>query len=181
MDDIAQQMGISKKTIYQHFENKTHLVEASTFFLFEKIRLGIDEICNTSENPIEELYHIKRFVMTYLKNERSSSQYQLRKYYPKIFEQLKWKQFEVMQESMTENINRGIGQGIFRESLDVEFIARMYFNGMISLKDQELFPPDRFPIEILQENYLEYHLRAISTEKGLAILNSFINQNHVSQ
>ena len=53
MDDIAHEMGISKKTIYVHFANKTKLVEAVTFELFETICDGIDGICEASHNPIE--------------------------------------------------------------------------------------------------------------------------------
>ena len=68
MDDIANNIGISKKTIYQHFENKTKLVEAATFQLFDTICDGIDMICDASANPIQELYDIKMFVMNHLKN-----------------------------------------------------------------------------------------------------------------
>lgn len=179
MDDIASKMGISKKTIYAHFKNKTSLVEASTFYLFDCICDGIDEIRETSPNPIEELYHIKKFVMKHLKYERSSPQYQLRKYYPKIHERLMLKQFEVMSESVKENLNRGIQQQLFRSNLDVDFIARMYFSGMTGIKDLELFPDKIFQMSYLMESYLEYHLRAIVTDKGLEILNQFIN-NHQS-
>ena len=49
MDDIANEMGISKKTIYQHFENKTKLVEAATFNLFDIICDGIDCICEDQQ------------------------------------------------------------------------------------------------------------------------------------
>ena len=68
MDDLANEMGISKKTIYSHFENKTHLVEESTSNLFCNISEGIDYICSMNKNPIEELYEIKKFVMLHLKN-----------------------------------------------------------------------------------------------------------------
>ena len=61
MDDIANEMGISKKTIYVYFKNKTKLVEAATFHLFDVICGGIDCIFNKSSNPIEELYDIKMF------------------------------------------------------------------------------------------------------------------------
>ena len=43
MDDIAAEMGISKKTIYQHFSNKDALVKESTLHLFETISCGIDD------------------------------------------------------------------------------------------------------------------------------------------
>ncbi|NER18972.1 TetR/AcrR family transcriptional regulator [Spongiivirga citrea] len=177
MDDLAEEMGISKKTIYTHYENKTKLVEASTFHLFDKICTGIDAICESTPNPIEELYHIKRFVMLHLKNEKSSPQYQLKKYYPKIYTNLSWKQFEVMHESVSENLQRGMDQGIFRKDLDVDFVSRMYFNGMSGIKDDQLFPKEKYAADNLMESYLEYHLRAIVTEKGLETLNHFIQSN----
>jgi AcrR family transcriptional regulator len=179
MDDIAGEMGISKKTIYVHFPNKTKLVEATTLHMFETISCGIDGICSLQKNPIEEVFEIKQFVMDHLKNEKSSPQYQLQKYYPKIFVTLKSKQFEVMQGCVTENLKRGIQQGLYRDNLNIDFVSRIYFNGMVALKDQELFSLKTFSMNTLMENYLEYHLRGICTAKGLDILNEFlkINQN----
>ena len=174
MDDIANEMGISKKTIYQHFSNKTKLVEAVTFQLFDQICDGIDCICNKSVNPIEQLYDIKMFVMNHLKNEKSSPQFQLKKYYPQIYEVLSFKQFEKMHVSVKESLQEGIDTHLFRKSIDVEFISRMYFNGMTGVKDDRIFPKTMFDMDYLMESYLEYHLRAIVTEKGLNILNKFI-------
>ena len=177
MDDIANALGVSKKTIYQHFDNKTKLVEATTLNLFESISCGIDHICALEKNPIEEIYSIKQFVMEHLKDEKSSPQYQLQKYYPKIFNSLKSKQFEVMQTCVTDNLNRGIKQKLYRDSINIEFIARMYFNGMLAIKDKDLFPFQKFSMDMLMNHYLEYHLRGICTPKGLDILNQFITSN----
>lgn len=177
MDDIANELGISKKTIYQHFDNKTKLVEATTLSIFNSVCDGIDCICEASHNPIEELYDIKMFVMNYLKNEKTSPQFQLKKYYPKIHQQLQMKQFEKMHVSVKGSIQKGVDTGLFRESIDVDFISRMYFNGMSGIKDENIFPSTLFTMEYLMESYLEYHLRAICSEKGLQTLNKFINTN----
>ena len=175
MDDIANALGISKKTIYQHFDNKTKLVEATTMYLFEMISEGIDHICSFEKNPIEEVYDIKRFVMDHLKDEKSSPQYQLQKYYPKIFTTLKSKQFEVMQTCVKDNLGRGVSLGLYRDSMNIDFIARIYFNSILAIKDKDLFPLKQFSMNMLMENYLEYHLRGICTEKGIKKLNQIIN------
>jgi AcrR family transcriptional regulator len=175
MDDIANKLGMSKKTIYQHFENKTKLVEATTLYMFDIISHGIDCICELEKNPIEELYDIKNFVMVHLKNEKSSPQYQLQKYYPKIFSTLKSKQFEVMQSCVTTNLNRGVSEGLYRDNINIDFISRLYFNGIVSLKDQDIFPLTNFSMKMLMENYLEYHLRGICTENGMKKLNQILN------
>ncbi len=177
MDDLANELGISKKTIYVHFPNKTKLVEATTLHMFETISCGIDCISEQKKNPIEEVFEIKQFVMEHLKNEKSSPQYQLQKYYPKIFGTLKTKQFEVMQGCVTENLNRGIQLGLYRDNLNIDFISRIYFNCMIILKDQELFPLKTFSMNSLMENYLEYHLRGICTPKGLVTLTELLKTN----
>lgn len=177
MDDIAHEMGISKKTIYVHFANKTKLVEAVTFELFETICDGIDNICEASINPIEELYDIKMFVMHHLKNEKSSPQFQLKKYYPQIYDALRRKQFEKMHDSVKDSLQKGVDTELFRATIDVDFISRMYFNGMTGIKDNSIFPQELYTMNYLMESYLEYHLRAIVTEKGLQILNKFITSN----
>ncbi|WP_299098547.1 TetR/AcrR family transcriptional regulator [uncultured Winogradskyella sp.] len=178
MDDIANEMGISKKTIYQHFKNKTKLVEATALNVFENIACGIDQICALNKNPIEEVYEIKRFVMHNLKDEKSSPQYQLQKYYPKIYATLKGKQFEKMLGCVTQNLERGIAQNLYRDSIEIDFVARLYFNNMVSLKDQDIFPREQFSMPTLMNNYLEYHLRGICSNKGLETLTQLhINQN----
>lgn len=178
MDDIADALGISKKTIYAHFETKTALVKDVSFYMFEIISHGINCICDLKKNPIEELYEIKSFVMHHLKDEKSSPQYQLQKYYPKIFETLKKKQFEVMNACITENLNRGIEQGFYRKTIDVDFVTKIYFNGIMGLKNPEFFSPKHYAMNSLMEMYLEYHVRAIATTKGLETLNAILSSQH---
>lgn len=177
MDDIANAMGISKKTIYAHFANKTELVEVVTFSILDHISDGIDRINAASINPIEELYDIKMFVMNYFKNERVSPQYQLKKYYPQIFERLKIKQFEKMHSSVENSLKMGMDTGLFRPDIDINFISRLYFNGMTAIRDISVFPEQLFDKNYLFESYLEYHLRAIVTKSGLNLLNNYIQSN----
>ncbi|TBV25192.1 TetR/AcrR family transcriptional regulator [Meridianimaribacter sp. CL38] len=180
MDDIANAQGISKKTIYQYFENKTVLVEEAVMLLFQIISTGIEEIRTQEKNPIEEIYEIKQFLMKNLKDEKSSPQYQLEKYYPKIFHNIKEKQMCVMEDCVGCNIERGKKMGLFREDLNSDFISKIYFNCMMALKDKSLFPLEHFSMRMLMNNYLEYHLRGICTSKGLEHLNKYlqINQNN---
>ncbi len=176
MDDIAQKMGISKKTIYKYFTNKTKLVEATTLYVFNIINDGINCICAQKKNPIEELFDVKDFVMKHLKNESSSPQFQLKKYYPEIHQTLQIKQFEVMQDCVKENLRRGIKQGYFIEDLNIEFISRIYFLGITGIKDEQLFPLEKFPKKQLMDDYLAYHIRGIVTPKGMKKLTEFIQK-----
>lgn len=170
MDDIAGEMGISKKTIYAHYPTKRELVHDATFYVFERINDGICQICSGDQNPIQEIFSIKSLILEQLKGEKTSPQYQLEKYYPKIFKTLKEKQFESVNSCVSENLQRGMAEGYYRKDLDIELIMRFYFNGYLGLMNQQLFPVKQFDISSLKDSYLEYHIRAIATEKGLQTL-----------
>ena len=138
---------------------------------------GINEITELEKNPIEELFEIKKYILSHLKDEKASPQYQLMKYYPKIYSKIKGMQFEMMQDCVTSNIQRGMELGLYRPNLNVEFISRIYFAGMNSIKDQNMFPMERFSPIFLMETYLEYHLRGIVYPEGRQKLNEIINSN----
>ena len=166
MDDIAVKMGVSKKTIYNFFENKEQLVNVAVFNLYDAITSGIESIRKQSENPIEELFEIKMFLMQQLKGEKTSPQYQLQKYYPNIHKELIHKQFGFINQTVVKSLNKGVEMGLFRRNIDIDFIARIYYNGINAIKNVELFPQESYPPDKLMASYLEYHLRAIVTEKG---------------
>ena len=178
MDDIAKKLSISKKTIYNFYKNKTELVEASVFLIFKQITTGIDIICSLKKNPIEELFDIKAFVMENLKGEQSSPHYQLKKYYPSLFYTLQKKQFEVMEACVKENLNRGVKTGYFRKEIDIDFMSRIYFSGVTSIKDIEIFPMGEKNMKTLMTNYLNYHIRAIATSKGIDKLKKTLSKKN---
>ena len=177
MDDIAEGMGISKKTVYTHFSTKTQLVEGVTHHLFEIISRGIDAIRDQHKNPIEEMYEIKKFVMSNLKGEKASPIFQLQKYYPEIFQTVRQKQLEKMRECTVENLQKGIEKGVYRSNLNLGFVSRIYFLGMNGIKDENIFPRSEFSSKEIHEEFLNYHLRGIVTPKGLEKLMEIINND----
>ena len=179
MDEIANSLGISKKTLYEHYSNKTQLVEQVTDHLFDNICCEIDSVYALDLNPIEELFEIKKVVLQNLKDEKSSPQYQLQKYYPKIYLELKNKQFGVMQGSIKENLSTGIELNLYRNDIDIEFISRLYFHGLVGVRDRDLFPLQQYSMNDLITNYLDYHLRGIATDKGIEELENQLNKQSV--
>ena len=178
MDDIAEKMSISKKTIYAFYKTKSKLVEACVMDVFNAVSTGIDQICMVNLNPIQELFAVKDFVLNHLKSEKSSPLFQLKKYYPKFFFELQKKQFEVMSECVQENLRKGIEKKLYRPAIDVDFISRIYFSGITMIKDIEIFPKGKNNMQELQTEYLEYHIRAIATKKGITELEKILeNEN----
>lgn len=179
MDEIAGKMGMSKKTLYTHFKNKSELVAAASLHMCNYMCNGVQQIAMSDDrDPIEELYEIKSYVMRELKGNNSSSIYQLQKYYPEIHKLVSKQMYDVMDNSIYRNVERGIELGLYRNKIDKTFVARMYFIGLQGIKDLSVFPVDQFPQDKLYDQYLEYHLLGIVTPAGRKILNQLTQSNH---
>ena len=173
MDDISKSLGISKKTLYIHFLCKNEIVQASAKDILEKTFKKISDNIKNSENPIEEFYLRKLTAMKYLNlPKKINSFYQLQKYYPKIHEKIKSIEYEKFSIQIKKNLIKGKKLGVFRKNIDIDFLTKLYLTGMSNIRDFKIFPPEDYNLNDLIENYLEYHLRAIVTRKGLEILNS---------
>lgn len=177
MDEIAAEMGISKKTIYAHFPTKSKLIEATAFYIFERISAGIQDIKREQKDPIEELFEIKEFACQNLKDEKSSPQYQLQKYYPKIYSTIREKQKHILEGIARENLLKGIKEGLYRSDLPLAFITRIYFIGIVGIKDRQFFDEEEFSTNELTGMHLEYHLRAIVSPKGLKKLETLLKSS----
>ncbi|NER13072.1 TetR family transcriptional regulator [Leptobacterium flavescens] len=172
MDDIANEMAMSKKTLYKYFKNKEVLVEESTSMMHEACHMGIQMITDQGYNPIRENFEIKKMFKEMFKNADSSPIFQLKKYYPKIHERVMCKEMGAFSECVKQNINRGIEQGYYREQIDIDLCIQFYFAIVFSIHENAE-TENRPEFEVLA---LEYHTRAIATEKGITELeNQLLN------
>nr|WP_201764115.1 TetR/AcrR family transcriptional regulator [Nonlabens dokdonensis] len=179
MDEIATKLGMSKKTLYNHFKNKNQLVDVSSLQLCTHICNGVDQIVDgENENAIEELYTVKKFVMEHLKGDDTSPVYQLQKYYPDTHKKITDMQYAHMENCIKKNVTRGIEKGLYRDNIDADFVARMYFIGIQGIKNLNIFPAQKYPVNELYDQYLDYHIRGIVTPQGRKILNKITNSNH---
>ncbi|MGA0430681.1 MAG: TetR/AcrR family transcriptional regulator [Flavobacteriaceae bacterium] len=173
MDDLAQKLGISKKTIYEYFDNKNQLVFEASHAIFDTVMADITNIYKQETNPIQGLFEIKKIALKFLIDDQQSPQYQLQKYYPKIYSELKEKELTVLGSQFKKSLEKGIKTGLFRSEIDTDFVTRLYFNGIRGIRDISLFPVKKYKIEKLLIQYFEYHFRAIATPKGLELFQSY--------
>ena len=179
MDDLAQSMSISKKTIYQFFKNKNQLISSCTESIQKQLVETFKEIRKNADNPIVELFEIKKEAMKIIGNTETALQFQLQKFYPEIYEEIKNREFNLFKDNFQESLKRGIKSEYFRKEINIDFVTRIYLNGMRGVRDINLFPLNEFKVDEVIEDFIEYHLRAISTKKGLSLLNKIYKKSEL--
>ncbi|MCL9807136.1 TetR/AcrR family transcriptional regulator [Flavobacterium amniphilum] len=175
MDDIANQMGISKKTIYKYYANKEMLVEEATELTHNKIHEVLEGIVAKDLNAVEENFAIRRMFDDLFSSADSTPLFQLKKHYPEIYEKVICKENESCDQLFRQNIEKGIAQGYYRKELDIETAVRFYYTLILNINETTALEKDSQALELLA---LEYHTRAIATPKGIEELEKQLQINH---
>jgi len=170
MDDISSFMGISKKTLYQYVNNKADLVEKA-FRLHQYRILGmISNIQEKNENAIDELFAIDEKLCLMLKNRPPRLINNLKKYYTNVWEILDEIKKKHLFTCITENMDRGKEQGLYRNEANSNIIAKLMMNTVDALVDDATFPLTQYDFKSLLEENRVYHIRGIATDKGIKYL-----------
>jgi len=168
MDDIAKELGMSKKTIYQHVANKTELVEMVLNFMREKeSNICIDGDI-TKMNAIDILLAVSRNVSRQMKDLNPINAYELQKYYPSIYREFILKKRDHVYLTLKQNFEQGIAEGIYRNDLDIDLVARLYIQKLVDVHDPEFLSSVNFGFEKVFQVMFDNHIRGIANAEGLA-------------
>ncbi|MDO4229935.1 MAG: TetR/AcrR family transcriptional regulator, partial [Capnocytophaga sp.] len=119
MDDIARKAGVSKKTLYKYFKDKTDLVRHAVLYVSESLNKQAETFVSNELNPIRRLYAIDYFYSHQPIVKAHSPQKQLQKFYPKIYKEMQDKELEIVGSSILKNLQKGIEMGLYRQDIDL--------------------------------------------------------------
>ncbi|HLU84420.1 MAG TPA: TetR/AcrR family transcriptional regulator [Vicingaceae bacterium] len=176
MDDIANHLGISKKTLYLYVSDKKDLVKQVVELEIEHEECMLDEIVNKEGNAIEELLRINQKVSEKLQNIQPSVMYDLQKYYPeawKIFEEHKCSHIPSIVEA---NIEKGKEEGFYRDNVNAKIISKLYVLMVDNMFNSDIFPPFENSYKQLHLEIARYHIRGIASRKGIDYLKEILSQ-----
>ncbi len=176
MDDIARRAGISKKTLYQHFANKNEVVnEAITWF-----QCSVSESCisilEQSENAIEGFVRIMGMFDQVLSNMNPLGMLELERYYPEAFKKFKANMLEKDIEAIKNNILRGMEEGLYREGLNADFMARYRMEISMLVLHPNLMINTRNDLQFVMHEVSEHFLYGIMTPKGEKLYHKYKEQ-----
>ncbi|GAB2548135.1 TetR/AcrR family transcriptional regulator [Spirosoma aerophilum] len=179
MEDIARNLGISKKTIYQHFSDKEQILYQ---VIESKIGRNLSEMnCMVVEtaNPVEELLSVLNMMQRNADHVSPNLLIDVKRYYPQAFTLFSKYKEDAIMRSILENIQKGISQGLYRDDISPAILARLRVEQIELAFDNEIFPTDTYSMHEIQYELIHHFVRGMLTEKGFTIYNQYVNQyNH---
>lgn len=180
MDDIARNLGMSKKTIYQFVSDKNELVFKAMKSIIDMEMAVARKLCDENENAIDMLFALSKDVARKYAQMHPSINYDMQKYHPDAWHIFQEFQTKFVTQCIQENIERGIQQKLYRDNLDPYLIANFYSSKLHMCSDGLTFPPDKYSFQTIHLEMMRYHIRGIASEKGLAYLKEKVKQENLN-
>lgn len=176
MDEIAAQLGMSKKTIYQFYADKDELVDAvaNDEIRFSRERCILDAAA--SANAIEEIFRVMEFVEIMFRNMNPSMLHDLEKYHPNGYKKFLEHKNKFLHDMIRKNLERGIKEELYRPEINVEIMSRYRLESMMIAFNPEIFPPQKFNLVELQQEIIEHFLYGLATLKGYKLILKYKQQ-----
>ena len=176
MDEIALKAGISKKTIYQSFENKDELVDA---VLGEHLNKNLT-LCggnkDKAENAVHEIILNIDAVQELMGEMNPTVFYDLEKYHHSAFLKLYQHKNSFMFKTVKENLEWGIKDGLYREDLNVDVMTKIRLETMFLPFNQDVFPYAKYNLADVERQTLEHYLYGIATVKAHKLIDKYKQQ-----
>jgi len=174
MNDIARELGISKKTLYQFVDNKNDLILRCLAMEMKEEQEFIVSVRQQQKNAIEEMLDIAVHVNQTLKKINPAALYDLQKYYPDAWKVIEAYTHEYIFAHIIENLERGKKEGLYRTDVEEDIIARLFIGKSQLLLNNTLFPYPQYKTSELHSAHIMYHMRGVASDKGLKILEQHI-------
>jgi AcrR family transcriptional regulator len=175
MDDIARELGISKKTLYQHYADKAAIVQRVSEAHMEEENRMQEEFSRSAENAIHEVIMIMRWIDSHFQQIPANLLFELQRYYPQAWALFDSHRCEFALFKIIENLRRGIAEGLYRPEMDVELVARIRVGQFSLVQDTKILPPDRYPFVAIQHEMLALFMHSIVTTEGKALFQQYLN------
>ena len=185
MDEIATTLGISKKTIYQFFTDKDDLVFA---VVEQEIGKNEDECLqfrNEATDAIHEIFLAVEDLEELLAYTNPLMLYDLEKYHPRAFQKIKQYKYQFLYDATTENLRRGIEEGLYRKDIQKDIVAKSRVESAFLVFNIDLFPHSRYSMSEVNFELALLFLHGVANEKGKQLIeqdrkSTRLNSSHSS-
>lgn len=174
MDDVATEVGMSKRTIYALFVDKEALVRA---VLMEDPNRMPGDHPGLGDSAMNDLLHLMQWGWRYLRTIDQQFFVDLRKQYPGVAREYSLYIRQVHFDHVVTLLRRGAQEGVFLPDLDFEALAKMFIECGAWLGDRAVFSPEYFTLDRLMRTFLSVFVRGIATEMGLQAIEQYLDSH----
>ena len=168
LEEISSKIGISREVILSYVTGEEELVEK--VLDFERHRF--EEIFKIHDfegvNAIDILLTVSKELAEKFMDISPSVTFVLKKHFPDIYQRHFILRRDFIYEKIQINLSKGISQGMYRDDLSIELIARLYLSRLIDLHNPDYFPADKFSFDTIFNVMFENFIRSIAKPEGLA-------------
>jgi len=167
MDDLCRNMAISKKTLYKYVENKSDLLQKINDYIHSEMRSAIEEFEKTELNAIDVLLEMSKIPGKLFSHINPIISFEMRKYYPQIYERAQSRRKELITESVRKNMDQGIKEGLYRQDINKDIVAQLYYKNIEDFHSTLGDTMKKYSTEKIFEVMFENHIRGIANENGI--------------
>ncbi|MDE6338277.1 MAG: TetR/AcrR family transcriptional regulator [Muribaculaceae bacterium] len=175
MDLVASTLSMSKRTLYEIFDNKEQMIKVVLDFNHKRHIASIAKVFKESQTVMEAFYIIIKMHQDVMKRASSHFFCDMDRKYSKM-RPVYDGQNDVWLHNMLDAIKKGIEQGVFRKDVNYPVSVRMFRIQMESLKRMEEFLPSTVTIQEAYDAICVGFLRSIASPLGMGILDDTIKK-----
>lgn len=179
MDDISRELGVSKKTIYQHFSDKNNLIRDVINYEKEMHQRIMKKMILSDLNAIDELIHANKQIHMSQSIHSPTFYFDLKKYYPEIYNDWISYKRDRMYEIIHRNLQKGIREGLYRKDLDIDLISRLHMARTEMMYSSDLISHDEVSNARFIDEVFKYHIHGICNSDGLSYFEKKIEELNV--
>ena len=176
MDDIANGLGMSKKTLYNYFADKEELVDACFSSVMEQSRCQCLNDQKQADNPIHEIFLAFDMTQEVFAEMNPSVLYDMQKYHPAAFKKFQEFKYGFLYNVITSNLKRGIQEELYRADIDVDVIARLRIESVMLPFNVEVFPSNRTHLIHIEQQLFDHFVYGLATAKGQKLIQKYKTQ-----
>jgi len=178
MDEIARQLGISKKTLYKYATDKKQLVTKAMQIVIEQEECVLLEMESTEGNAIDKSLATNKMVSEKLQSIQPAVIFDMQKYYPEAWAIMEDHKCVFIHNQVKENLIEGINEGLYRDNLNPDLVARIYVTLIDSIFDSSLYRDSNNSFLEMHTEVVRYHLRGITNAKGVEYMQQLFNNKN---
>ena len=181
MDDIANSLGMSKKTVYQYYADKDELVEAVVDGHIKRIQVQCMGCKEQAKDAIHEIFLTREHIIDELNNMNPMLLNDMEKFHYRSYRIFMDYKDKLLAFLLRRNLEWGIKEELYRPELNIEVMTKFRLESLMIPFNVAVFPPGKFNLALVSQEIIEHFIYGLATIKGHKLIQKYNEQRQKKQ